>query len=69
MKHWKNIKIIVYVAFALSMLGFMIDIGELDPNLFHNILDISMMTLIIFCLGLFIYFIVFFLKKMRIDKI
>jgi len=41
------------------MLGFMLDLGELDPNLFHNILDISMMTLIIFCLGLFIYFIVF----------
>ena len=55
LKHKKNLKVILMIAFLLSILGFIMDLNELEPSLFQNLKDISLMTVLLFGIGLAIY--------------
>jgi len=37
------------IAFSISILGFILDLNERVPNIWVNIIDISLMTIILFC--------------------
>ena len=55
LKHKKNFKVILIIAFALSIFGFVMDLNELDKSLLQNFKDIILMTLLLFGAGLVIY--------------
>jgi len=55
LKHKKNLKIILTIAFGLSIFGFVTDLNELDPSLLQNFKDLTLMTVLLFGAGLVIY--------------
>ena len=55
MKHKRNIGIIAQIAFVLSVLGFILDMNELDPSRLQNLIDITLMTVIFFGAGMLMY--------------
>ncbi|MFO7864127.1 MAG: hypothetical protein R6U85_09025 [Salinivirgaceae bacterium] len=55
MKHKRNIGIIALIAFVLSLLGFILDMNELDPSRLQNLIDITLMTVIFFGAGMLMY--------------
>ena len=48
MKYSTILSKLLILSFALSLLGFIIDLGERTPNIWINLRDIFMMTLIFF---------------------
>lgn len=62
-KHQINVIKILGMAFSLSVIGFILDLNELDPSIVQNGIDISLMTLLFFGLGFVIYVISVILKK------
>jgi hypothetical protein len=49
MKIKKEILIIISISFLLSIFGFILDLNERVQNIWINIYEIGMMTVIIFC--------------------
>ncbi|WP_459211709.1 hypothetical protein [Aquimarina rhabdastrellae] len=69
MNHKKNLLLLFCLAFSLSILGFIIDIGERVPNVLVNILDISMMTLLIFTVLIIPYGMLILLQRVTNKEI
>lgn len=54
-RHRRNLKIILLIALSLSCLGFLLDLNELNPKLLYNVIDISVMSGLLFASGCLIY--------------
>lgn len=55
LKHKNNLKVILIISFGLSVFGFIMDLNELDPSLLQNFKDVTLMTVLLFGVGLVIY--------------
>lgn len=63
MKHAKALIVIAITSLALSILGFIIDLGERVQNILTNIFEVLVMTGIIFIIITTIYLAIITLKK------
>ena len=63
----KELKMLLYLSFGLSILGFILDLGERVPDLLVNLRDIGVMTFVIFLLISAVYFPAKFLVR-RVSK-
>lgn len=54
-RHKLNLKRILLSAFSLTIFGFVLDLNELDPSRIQNLIDITVMTSLLFALGCLIY--------------
>ena len=59
----KTLRTLSILSFILSMIGFIIDLGERVPNVWVNIFEIIMMTGIIFTVFTSIYLLSKFIYK------
>ena len=63
LNYLKTLRNLLIVSFILSMIGFIIDLGERVPNVWVNIFEILMMTGIIFTVFSSIYLLSKFINK------
>lgn len=59
-----TLKIFLF-SLILSVLGFLIDLNELDPSLLQNIKDIFLMTFLFFSFGIILYLLTILFQKIR----
>lgn len=59
-----TLKIFLF-SLILSVLGFLIDLNELDPSLLQNIKDIFLMTFLFFPFGIILYLLTILFQKIR----
>jgi hypothetical protein len=69
MKHKRNITLIATISFLISMVGFILDLDELNPNRSQNLIDITIMTLIFFGTGMILYGLIVVSKKIILGKV
>lgn len=63
MNHQRNLRIMFITAFALSILGFILDLNERVPDIWVNIMDVVMMTFVLFIIIGFLYTIALLIKS------
>jgi len=69
MKHNKPLRIILITSLLISVLGFILDLKEHDPNLVVNFRDILVITALLFVVVSSMYFLVnFIFFKTRVGK-
>jgi len=57
-KHKKNLRKILLTSIGLSLFGFILDSGEMEPSILQNAKDIVLMTTVFFGFGLLLYFLI-----------
>ena len=65
MKHKQNLFKIIFIAFSLSIITFIIDLGDYYPSVIQNIIDVFIMTFIFFLTGVFGYTIFLVLSRLK----
>lgn len=55
MNHKKNLVLLLVLAFSLSVFGFILDLGERVPNIATNVIEITIMAVLMFGLFCLLY--------------
>ena len=63
MKHKRNLIILLVLSFILSVFGFILDYAEWYPDIKQNIIDIALMTGLLYGIGLLLYLLIIFFIK------